>query len=253
MKLATVIEEPMTRGGRKKDRDGAVRRCIATGESGATDRLVRFVLAPDGRAVPDLAGRLPGRGAWLTAERGLVGLAVKKRLFSRAFRQPVEVDPDLADQLEALLARRLVETISMARRAGAAVTGAQKVRERIKSGQAAVLLQASDGARDGRAKLAALAKAAGGGKIRTINLLNSTELGLAFGREFAIHAALDAGGFAERACAVATRLSGLRILPHSAGDTDEEPRPLRVASNPAAKGITDDVGPAFGALEQDDP
>jgi len=251
--LETAIEEPMTRGGRKKDRDGAVRRCIATGESGATNQLVRFVLSPDGHAVPDLAGRLPGRGAWLTADRGLVGLAVKKRLFSRAFRRPVEVDPDLADRLEALLARRLVETISLARRGGAAVTGAQKVRDCLKSGHAGVLLQASDGARDGRAKLAALAKATGGGKIRTINLLNATELGLAFGREFAIHAALDAGGFAERACAVATRLSGLRILPRPDGNTGEEPRPLRTATDPAAENIDDEVGPVTGAREQDDP
>ncbi|MEM6662503.1 MAG: DUF448 domain-containing protein, partial [Pseudomonadota bacterium] len=57
----------MTRGGRRKDRDGPERRCIATGETGATDRLIRFVLAPEGGLVPDLAARLPGRGAWLTA------------------------------------------------------------------------------------------------------------------------------------------------------------------------------------------
>jgi len=53
--------DEMTRGGRPKDRTEPERRCIATGESGPTARLVRFVLGPDGTVVPDLAGKLPGR------------------------------------------------------------------------------------------------------------------------------------------------------------------------------------------------
>ena len=241
----------MTRGARGKTRDGAVRRCIATGESGDTDRLIRFVLSPDGQAVPDLAGKLPGRGAWLTADRALVDRAVKKNLFARAFRQPVTVDPDLADRLEDLLARRLIETISLARRAGAAVTGAEKVRARIRSGEAAVLIQARDGAPDGVNKLRALAEAAGGGHITRIDVLDSTELGLAFGREFAIHAALDAGGFAVRACAEATRLSGLRSGQRPDGTADE-PKRGAAGSGPDAAGIEDDLGPMGGPREQDD-
>ena len=29
--------------------------------------MVRFVLGPEGEMVPDVAGRLPGRGFWLSA------------------------------------------------------------------------------------------------------------------------------------------------------------------------------------------
>lgn len=215
-------ETDVTRGGRRKSREEPERRCIATGESGGASGLVRFVLSPEGRAVPDLAGKLPGRGAWLTPRRDLVERAVKKRLFSRAFRQPVEVDTDLADLLERLLVQRLVDTISLARRAGAAVTGAEKVRARITSGEAGVLIQASDAAEDGREKLSRLADATGNGRISRIGVLTSTELGLAFGRDFAIHAALDAGGFAERACAEAARLDGLRSGNIPGGQTDPD-------------------------------
>ncbi len=246
------IEESVTRGGRRKVREAPERRCVATGESGGTDRLIRFVLSPDGQAVPDLAAKLPGRGAWLTAERGLVEKAVKKNLFSRAFRQPVRVDADLAELLERLLAQRLIDTISLARRAGAAVTGAEKVRSRIVSGEASVLIQASDGAPDGLSKVRKLAEAAGAGEITRIGLLNSTELGLAFGRDFAIHAALDAGGFAKRARAEAMRLSGLRVIDGPDGNTDERTRG-QAGSDPGAAHIDDETGSMADPMRQDDP
>ncbi|MFK7945076.1 MAG: RNA-binding protein [Paracoccaceae bacterium] len=238
----------MTRGGRRKDQDGPERRCIATGESGPTDRLIRFVLGPDGALVPDIAGKLPGRGVWLTADRAQVNKAVKKRLFSRGFRQPVEVSDDLPDQLEKLLAARLVDLLSLARKAGQAVTGAEKVRARINGGQAGVLLQAADGAVDGRTKLTALARAVGEGAISEFDILTSDELGLAFGREFAIHAALDTGGFAVRVCAEAGRLSGFRG--QKLGDAltgDDAGR-----SGYAEASSRTIEGPKIGAREQDD-
>ena len=48
----------MARGGRKSERDGPERRCIATGDSGETGGLLRFVVGPEGAVVPDLAERL---------------------------------------------------------------------------------------------------------------------------------------------------------------------------------------------------
>lgn len=195
----------MTRGGAVKTREGPERRCIATGESGPTDRLIRFVLSPEGEAVPDLAGRLPGRGVWLTADRALVERAVRKKLFSRGFRVQAKVPEDLADRLEAMLAQRLVELVGLARKAGQAVTGFEKVRERLGTGRVGALVEAADGAADGKSKLAQLA-----GGLPILEVLTGRELGLAFGRDFAIHAALDRGGFADRAIVEALRLGGLR-------------------------------------------
>jgi uncharacterized protein len=250
----------MTRGGRRKDRDGPERRCVATGESGPADRLIRFALSPEGEVVPDLAARLPGRGAWLTADRALAERAVRKRLFSRAFRAQVKVADDLPDRLEALLAARMVEMISLARKAGQAVTGAEKVRARIHSGTAGVLVQARDGAAPGRRKMAALARGAGG--VEVVELLDSTELGLAFGRDFAIHAALDSGGFAARLTAEARRLSGFRDAPPdraTAGDdagrttlnavTRDQDR--NTGTGPDEHHLDDREGPA-GPARQDD-
>ncbi len=205
----------MTRGGALKSRTGPERRCIASGESGSPDRMIRFARSPAGEVVPDLAGRLPGRGAWVTADRALVERAVAKRLFSRAFRAQSRAPEDLADRLEAMLAQRLVDVIGLARKAGQAVAGFEKVRARLRGGRkgrpgehaVGALLEAADGAADGREKLARLA-----GGIPVIAVLTGRELGLAFGRDFAIHAALDRGGFADRAITEALRLEGLRAV-----------------------------------------
>lgn len=234
----------MTRGGASKLREGPERRCIASGERGPTGRLVRFVLGPGDALVPDLAAKLPGRGVWLTADRALVERAVAKKLFARAFRAQVAAPADLADRLEAALARRLVELIGLARKAGQAVAGFEKVRARLREGTVGVLLQASDGAADGKAKLARLAdglwaELAGGraGGLPRIEVLNAAELGLAFGRDFAIHAALDRGGFADRALAEAERLAGLRAIPPVMdGSQPPECDPAAAASNGRQEG-----------------
>lgn len=195
----------MTRGGVRKERDGPERRCIATGDSGGTAGMIRFVLDPVGALTPDLAERLPGRGVWLTADRALVETAVKKRLFSRGFRQPVETPADLAERLEALAAKRAVEALSLARKAGAAIAGFDKVRARLREGPVGALLAARDGAEDGRRKLAGLRAEA-----PLIEAFTADEMGFAFGRDSVIHAALEPGGAANRLLREARRLDGLR-------------------------------------------
>ena len=208
----------MTRGGRAVAKDGPERRCIVLGESGPTDGLVRFVLDPDGTVVPDLAERLPGRGAWVTADRKVLEKAVRRNQFNRAFGGPVRLPPDLAGLVEQGLARRLGDAIAMARKAGLATSGFDTVRSRLRQGPVAALIEASDGSEAQRAKLRPLA-----GSAARIDSLTATELGLAFGREFVIHAALDSGGAAERAIREQRRLAGFRVAPDAAGRPAPEP------------------------------
>jgi len=195
----------MTRGGARRHPERPERRCIATGEVRPADSMVRFVVGPDGAVVPDLAGKLPGRGLWVRAERPALERAVAKRLFARAARTAVQVPDDLTARVEAGLARRLIETISLARRAGQAVAGFEKVRGWLSEGRAVALVQAVDGSPRERARLRPPA-----GPETLIGCLGAGELGLAFGRDRVIHGALSAGGLAERALHDARRLSGLR-------------------------------------------
>jgi hypothetical protein len=206
----------LTRGGRERDRDDPERKCLATGESQPKAGLIRFCLGPDAQVVPDILGRLPGRGFYVSADRALIDKAAKKGLFTRAARQPVKVPDGLADLVERLLAGRVVELLSMARKAGDAVTGYEKVKDWLAKGQAATLIQASDGSERGKTKLHA-PEGAGG----FIGVLTAGEMGLSFGRERAIHAALAAGGLRTRVVEEAARLSGLRMpaIGQSGGET----------------------------------
>ena len=195
----------MTRGGRRKDRDdGPERRCIVTGETAPKRGLVRFVVSPDGEIAPDILEKLPGRGIWVTAERDAIETAVRKNLFARAARAQVRVPEDLADRVEAGLARRLTDLIALKRKAGEAVAGFEKVKDWLASGNVAVLLQATDGSERGKSKLWTPQGA------RYFSVLTARELGLAFGRQSVIHGALAAGGLAPRVVEGAAKLQGLR-------------------------------------------
>lgn len=206
---------------------GPLRRCFATGEVRAKADLIRFVVGPDGRIVPDLAERLPGRGLWLTARRDIVATAIKRRLFQRAARAAVKVEDGLPQRLEELLTRRAIELIGLARRAGLAVAGFVKVRAALEAGQARVLIAAADGAADGRSKLRALARG-----LPLVEILTASELGAAFGREAAVHGALKAdatgpGALAEAFLIDTGRLRGFRAARENgdqggdASDTDD--------------------------------
>jgi predicted RNA-binding protein YlxR (DUF448 family) len=195
----------VTRGGRETQNDDPERKCIATGESQPKAGLIRFCLGPDDLIVPDILARLPGRGFYVSADRAAIGKAATKGLFARAARQTVKVPDDLADLVEALLLRRVIDLISLTRKASGAVMGYEKVKEWLQKGKAQVLLQASDGSERGKTKLRAP-----DGTGSYIGFLTAQEMGLAFGRERAIHAALAAGGLTTRVVEEAARLAGLR-------------------------------------------
>ena len=185
--------------------DGLDRKCIATGEAQSRDGLIRFVAGPDGAVVPDLAEKLPGRGVWVCATREALTKAVEKRLFSRGLKTKIEAPADLPDTVERLLTRRLTDSVALARKAGAAVCGFERVRDTLAGGRVALLFGASDGAEGGKSKLKGLADGA-----KTCSALSSAELGLAFGRETVIHAALLQGGVTKRVLREAERLAGFR-------------------------------------------
>ena len=202
-------EPPTPDSGAVRRRDGPERRCIVSGRSRPAEGLIRFVVGPDGTIVPDLAGKLPGRGIWVGAERAALQTAVDKRLFARAARQAVTVPTDLVAQVESRLAESCLGLLGLARRAGEAVTGFDKVVEAIEGGKAALVLAARDGAADGRRKIAGKAGRFGG--LPVVALFDSGELSLALGRENVIHAALRPGGLATRFQQECARLAGFRI------------------------------------------
>jgi predicted RNA-binding protein YlxR (DUF448 family)/ribosomal protein L30E len=184
------------------------RRCIATGASGDRDRLLRFVLTPDGAVVPDVDEKLPGRGLWVTSTRTALETARRQKSFAKAARAPVRVPDELATLVEELLSRRCRDILGLAARAGQATFGYQKVREWLIAGKAGLLVEASDGAPGDRGKLRALS-----GGLAVIDVLTAEELGAAVGRERFVHGAITPGKLSDRFAREASRLAGFRTGP----------------------------------------
>ena len=88
--------------------------------------MIRFVVGPDGEAVPDLKNKLPGRGIWVTASRDALGEAVKKRAFARGFKRDVRVPADLVERTEAPAGARRVRCARHGRQGG---SGPDRVRQ----------------------------------------------------------------------------------------------------------------------------
>lgn len=188
-----------------------LRKDIVLGEATDEARLVRFVAGPDGTVVPDVARKLPGRGIWVAADRDSIVLAAKKGLFSRAAKTKLTAPPDLADQVERLLARRVLEGLGLARKAGGIISGYEKVVAALGTGKVAWLIEASDAAADGRRKILSAARKAPTAP-RLLGAFNSDELSLALGGENVIHTALLAGRGIDRWTQDVERLSGFRPL-----------------------------------------
>jgi predicted RNA-binding protein YlxR (DUF448 family) len=186
------------------------RRCIVSGELLPEEALIRFVADPDGCVVPDIDARLPGRGIWLSARRDAIEIAVAKNQFSRAAKEPLRAPADLAERVEFQLVRRLADDLGLARRAGLLILGFDVISRALDSKKPPVLLvEASDGAEDGRRKLVGMA-AARGLRPPVVDCLTCSELSLALGRENVIHAALNPGRLSERVRREAGRLRGFR-------------------------------------------
>jgi uncharacterized protein len=169
------------------------RTCIVTREAMPRERLIRFVAAPDGTVVADLRGRLPGRGAWVTASADKVRIAEKKRLFGRALDAEVTVAPGLAGRVAENLASAALGALSLARKAGAVVSGFAKVDAAVRSGKAIALIHAAEAGEDGVEKLERAARGKSAHGLPVIRLFTGEQLDLAFGRANVIHAALLAG------------------------------------------------------------
>ncbi|WP_341367706.1 RNA-binding protein [Yoonia sp. BS5-3] len=204
----------MARGGHNKQRGDVERKCIVTGEVQPKAGLIRFVVGPDNQVYPDVLGKLPGRGMYVTADRDALDQAGKGQ-FSRSAKQTVAVPDGLTAEVERQLVRHTVDLIALARKAGRAVCGFEKVKGWLAGGERVrVLVQASDGSDRGKTKLWTPEGA------RYFGCLTSAELGLAFGRQSVIHGALATGGLSNRVVEEATKLRGLREV--NGGDTAAE-------------------------------
>jgi predicted RNA-binding protein YlxR (DUF448 family) len=214
MMLARPQDDALDAGPRKSAH-GTERLCAATGTVRPIDDMIRFVVSPEGAAVPDLKRRLPGRGVWITATRSALGQAIARKAFARSFKREVRAAPDLLDTTERLLERAALDALAIAYKAGRTVAGFAKVEAALVQGDARALLHASDAAPDGVRKLdGALRRNAEDHEdhrsVVVLKAFTSAQLDLAMGRSNVVHAALLGGPESKAFLTRATRLERFR-------------------------------------------
>ena len=169
------------------------RTCILTRKSGEAQELIRFVAGPDGHLVPDIKANLPGRGAWISASRSVLEDAIRRKAVTHSLKTEIIVDQGLVELVDRLLVKAALGRLALARKAGAVVTGATKVEQAIRSGEACLVLHSKEAAFDGKRKIEQAiysVKRPDKQDIPVVTLFNSDEMGVAFGDNPVVHAAL---------------------------------------------------------------
>ena len=187
------------------------RLCAVTRAVRPVADLVRFVVGPDGEAVPDVKHKLPGRGIWVTATRTALEEAITRKVFARGFKREVRLPADFALRTEMALERAALDALAIAGKAGAVLPGFAKAEMALERGEVAALLHAAEAADDGKKKLEAVWRRRQSDRPPvTITFFTAAQLDLALHRPNVVHAALLAGPASETFLARCRRLERFR-------------------------------------------
>jgi predicted RNA-binding protein YlxR (DUF448 family) len=203
--VASAVE--LDRGPREAE---STRMCAVTREIRRLSELIRFVVGPDGTAVPDVKTKLPGRGLWITATREALGEAIKRKVFTRGFKREVRLPPDLIGQTERLLERAVLDALAIAGKASSVAAGFARTEAALEHEDVIAVLHAAGAAADGVRKLQANARRRSGVLPAEIGFLTTAQLDLALSRPNVVHAALLAGPASETFLARCRRLERFR-------------------------------------------
>jgi uncharacterized protein len=210
--LATAYSSELDRG-KASVAPGMERLCALTRKLKPVAELVRFVVGPAGKVVPDVKRNLPGRGIWISGTCAAVEEAVKCDIFARGFKRDVGVAPNLAAAVERLLERSALDALAITSKAGRVISGFTRVERAIARDDILALIHAAECAKGGRRKLDAASQRktkAKSRKIAIVGLFSSAQLDLALNRPNVVHAALLAGPGSETFLARVARLQRFR-------------------------------------------
>ncbi len=187
-----------------------LRKCIVSGLLYEKQKLIRFVVSPSKTVVPDINQKLPGRGVWIHAQRQTLDAALTGKSFQKAFNSNVKVEKNLIEIILQQIKKKLCDQISLARKAGKTVFGANQVKTSLVKEDFGLLIQASDGS---QRETSRFSQSIDDEKI--INCLAGQDLGAIFSRERVVHCVIFSSAFVENIIFHANLLNNLKNpLPH---------------------------------------
>lgn len=178
-----------------------MKTCFVTKEACPKTDMLRFVAAPDRTIVFDVAGKLPGRGLWLKANRDILALAISKKLFHKAAGKQVIIPVDLEDTVEIALKNRCLSLLGLCRKAGLLLFGYEAVKKAVGQGLAVSAFEASDASERGQNKIFKP-----NDTFPIYMVLSRQEMGQIAGMDEVVHIALLKGKLSDEVSDVARKI-----------------------------------------------
>ena len=160
------------------------RKCIVDGTVKPQSELLRFVEL-NNELLPDFNKKLPGKGMYITANRLSLEKAIEKKIFNKVSKRNLKLSDDFINIVESLIKQKALDSINIARKSGALLTGFEKVKEAIKKNNVEFIIQAIDAGHDGKEKMALLAKS-----LEIFNLFSIDELDATLNKSNTVHIAI---------------------------------------------------------------
>ena len=199
------------------------RTCVVTRDRLPKEGLVRLVLDPEGAVGIDLLDRAPGRGVYVRADRATVARALSPKGIGKTFRgRARSMTPDqveaLLEETVARLEDRLVELVSIARRAQTAAVGMDAVLEALGRNPPAPVVLATRDVSERSLRRVKSGIQNGGREPSSTTIVvpltvSKADLGSKLGRKDTGVVAIRPSALASRIVAEAARRDGLSMLP----------------------------------------
>lgn len=168
-------------------REQVERKCILEGKTKPLNELLRFVEL-NNELLPDFNKKLPAKGMYVTADKLSLTTALEKKLFHKVSRHCLKISENFMENVEILLKQKALNSLNIARKSGALLTGFEKLKEAIKKDKVDFIVEASDAGHDGKEKVALLAKT-----IEIFNLFSIDELDRTLNKENTVYVAILKG------------------------------------------------------------
>lgn len=177
---------------KKSQKQGGEKTCFMTKETANRSELLRFVVSPDHVVCFDVSQKLPGRGVWMKPDRKMLEKAIQKKLFSKAFKEAVQIPADLCEETERLLRQKCLDLMGLVRKSGRLVFGFEAVKKALSVEKPVLLLEASDAAENGQNKLLRPQD-----DFMICSCFSREELGRISGQDIQVHVAVFSGKISE--------------------------------------------------------
>ncbi len=179
-----MVQRRRTELGGAMSREQIARKCIVEGTVKPCDELLRFVEL-NNALLPDFNKKLPGKGMYITCNRLILEKALSKKVFHKVSRHNLKIEENFIETVEKLLKQKALESLNLARKSGALITGFDKLKEAIQKEKVDFIIEAGDAGAVGKEKVAFLAKS-----IEIFNLFSIEELDMALNKENTVNVAV---------------------------------------------------------------